>query len=157
RDLPAFGLRLVRTLRRRHPDIVHSYLLGPNVVSAVVKPLARGARIAWGVRASDMNLRQYGRRAAWLFALSGRLARFADVIVCNSRAGLEHHVAHGYPRERMVVIPNGIDTSSYAPDAAARSATRAELGLTDGQALVGVVGRLDPMKDLPTFLRAARI
>ncbi len=157
RDVVGFAFRLVRSVRRDRPDVIHAYLLGPNIAAALLKPLVRGARVVWGVRASDMNLGRYGRRSALIFALSCRLARFADLIICNSNAGLEHHAARGYPRDRMIVIPNGIDGHAFAPDPEARRAVRAELGVADGQPLVGIVGRLDPMKDHATFLRAARL
>src|SRR5712691_3603624 len=55
----------------------------------------------------------------------------------------------------MLVIPNGIDTERFRPDAKARWQVRKEWGLGDDLKVVGLVGRLDPMKDHPTFIRAA--
>jgi glycosyltransferase involved in cell wall biosynthesis len=57
----------------------------------------------------------------------------------------------------MVVIPNGIDTKRFCPDPEARQRIRAEWGVTESEKLIGLVGRLDPMKDHPTFLRAAAL
>jgi glycosyltransferase involved in cell wall biosynthesis len=65
------------------------------------------------------------------------------------------HARDGYPRDRMVVVPNGIDSQRFAPDGEARQAVRAGWGVTDDQLLVGIVGRLDPKKDYPMFLHAA--
>jgi glycosyltransferase involved in cell wall biosynthesis len=154
-DLPGFAWRLIRSVRRDRPDILHPYLLAPNIASILLKPFVPRAQVVWGVRASNMNLGHYGRRSSLIFALSCRLARFADLIICNSTSGLEHHAERGYPRRRMVVIPNGIDLEAFAPDPAARRAIRAGWGVADSDRLVGLVGRLDPMKDHPTFLRAA--
>jgi len=53
-----------------------------------------------------------------------------------------------------VVIPNGIDTNLFAPDLSARQRQRALWGIDEGATLVGIVGRLDPMKDHRTFLQA---
>jgi glycosyltransferase involved in cell wall biosynthesis len=156
-DLPGFAWRLVGSIRRNRADVVHAYLLAPNIASVLLKPFIPGTRVVWGVRASNMNLGHYGRRSSLIFALSCRLARFADLIICNSTSGLEHHAERGYPRRRMVVIPNGIDHERFSPDAAARRAIRAEWGVPDTDRLVGLVGRLDPMKDHVTFLQAARI
>ena len=55
----------------------------------------------------------------------------------------------------MVVVPNGIDSDRFRPDAAARAEVRHEWGVPDGELLIGVVARLDPKKDHATFLRAA--
>jgi len=57
----------------------------------------------------------------------------------------------------MVVIPNGIDTALFRPDGAARGRIRAEWGVAGEERLIGVVGRLDPMKDHATFLQAAAL
>jgi glycosyltransferase involved in cell wall biosynthesis len=156
-DLLGFAVRLVRAVRRHRPDILHSYLLAPNIASVLTKPFVPGVRVVWGVRASDMNLGHYGRRSSLIFAVSCRLARFADLIICNSTSGLEHHAERGYPRRKMVVIPNGIDHIRFAPDPVARRAIRTEWGVPDTDLLVGLVGRIDPMKDHATFLRAARL
>jgi glycosyltransferase involved in cell wall biosynthesis len=70
---------------------------------------------------------------------------------------LDHAVANGFPKNRMVVIPNGIDTERFCPEPEARQRVRAEWGVAEDEKLIGLVGRLDPMKDHPTFLRAASL
>jgi glycosyltransferase involved in cell wall biosynthesis len=54
----------------------------------------------------------------------------------------------------MVVIPNGIDCDRFKPDVSARRELRAEWRIADAELLFGLVGRIDPMKDHSTFLRA---
>jgi glycosyltransferase involved in cell wall biosynthesis len=154
-DVLGFGLRLIRRLRHHRPAIVHGYLVTPNVVSAAVKPFVGRPRVVWGVRASNMDFGRYGRLSSILFALSCWLSRFADLIICNSAAGRDFHASRGYPRSRMVVVQNGIDSARFAPDRDAGQPIRAEWGVAAEQPLVGLIGRLDPMKDHPTFLRAA--
>jgi len=156
-DLPVVAARLVRILRRERFDIVHGYLSTPNLLVTLLAPLAGRPAVVWGIRASDMDLRRYGRAAAISFHLGARLARFADLVICNSTAGLEHHAAHGYPRRRMVVVPNGIDGERFRPDPDARAAVRTEWDVAGAAPVVGIVGRLDPMKDHATFLRAAAL
>ena len=38
-----------------------------------------------------------------------------------------------------------------------RASVRGELAITDGQFLVGRIGRVDPQKDLPTFIAAVQM
>jgi glycosyltransferase involved in cell wall biosynthesis len=57
----------------------------------------------------------------------------------------------------MVVISNGIDTERFQPDSEAGAKVRAEWGVSENTILIGLVGRLDPMKDHPTFLKAAAL
>jgi glycosyltransferase involved in cell wall biosynthesis len=49
-------------------------------------------------------------------------------------------------------IPNGIDTSLYAPDENDRKRTRKSLGYQDSDLVIGFSGRLDPVKNLDLLL-----
>jgi glycosyltransferase involved in cell wall biosynthesis len=73
-----------------------------------------------------------------------------DVTVAVSEAVAERHAAVA---KRIRVIPNGVDTSRYRPDADARDRVRRELGLGD-QFVWLAAGRLMWKKDFPTLLRA---
>jgi glycosyltransferase involved in cell wall biosynthesis len=79
------------------------------------------------------------------FRLNCLLAPFADVIICNSKAGRDYYLARGYPAHKTHVVPNGIDVERFKP-------SHHEHPLT-----FGLVGRLSPMKDHATFLKAAAL
>jgi len=55
------------------------------------------------------------------------------------------------------VILNGIDTGAFTPDVAQRERLRAWWSVANDETLIGVGGRLHPMKDHRTFLRAAAL
>jgi glycosyltransferase involved in cell wall biosynthesis len=154
-DIFGFAGRLLRELRRRSPDVLHGYLATSNLLAAGLKPWLQGTRIVWGIRGSYMDFRRYDWTEGLLFRLECFGSRFADLIVCNSEAGRRHCVAHGFPSRRIVVIPNGIDTEQFRPDGEARQTLRDAWGVGPDEVLIGLVGRLDPIKDHPTFLRAA--
>jgi glycosyltransferase involved in cell wall biosynthesis len=154
-DLPGFWLRLSATVNHLRPEIVYSFLPVPNIVASALRLRRPDLRLAWGVRASDMDLAPYGLIPRSIFAASRVAARAADVIIANSHAGRSYHIACGYPADRVVVIPNGIDTESFKPDATARHRMRARLGVADGEPLVGLVARLDPVKGHELFLQTA--
>ena len=156
-DLPGPGLALVRLARRHRAQVIYSFLDTPNLLAALVKPLLPGVRLAWGVRASDMDLGRYDWFAALMARLPRLLAGRADLIIANSRAGAAVAGRRGLPAGRLRVIPNGIDTQRFAPDPAAGLALRRQWGVGPEQTLVGLVGRVDPMKDHATFLRAAAL
>lgn len=158
-DLARFFIRLMREVRKRRPCVVLSYLTVPNIAAALCRISVPGLKIVWGVRNStrDNDLKACDWSALWCARLERALARLPDAVVFNSYAGLQ-----AYRAERMVlrsprVIPNGIDTDRFRPCAEDRDRMRAELGISRDEFLVGAVGRIDPMKDYGTFLRAAGI
>lgn len=154
-DVLSFLVRLVRVLRQERPAVLHSYLGVANILASLLKPLLRGTRIVWGVRASNMDLSRYDWLSRLAYVLECRLARFADRIIANSHAGKRYALANGFPEDRVAVIPNGIDTDCFRPDPVGRRRVRAEWGIGGREILVGLVARLDPMKDHPVFLEAA--
>lgn len=153
-DLFGFFQRTTKWIRRETPDVLHSYLTGANIITILIKPFFRDLHIVWGVRASNMLLDNYDRLARFTFRLSVLFSGFADLIIVNSSSGYDYHLENGYPSERMVIIPNGIDTNLFVPDLSARQHQRAAWGIEKGTCLVGIIGRLDPMKDHKTFLKA---
>lgn len=154
-DVLPFLIRLVRFLRKECPAVMHSYLGVPNILATVLKPLLLGTRIVWGVRASNVDLSRYDWLSRLAYALERRLARFADRIIANSQAGKRYAVENGFPEDKIVVIPNGINTEYFRFDPEGRQQVRSEWGLGENKVLIGLVARLDPMKDHPTFLEAA--
>ncbi len=154
-DILVFLFRLFAVLRKVKPSILHGYLVFPNILTALAKPFFPSMRMVWGVRASNVHLRHYD----WLTRLSSwaecRLSRFADLVIVNSHAGREHAATRGFPSPKMIVIPNGIDTERFQPDRIAGQTIRKEWGISDHEKLIGLVARLDPMKDHLTFIQAA--
>ena len=156
-DIIGFGLKLWRTLRHERPDILYSWLPAANCLAVAMRPSLPRTLVALGVGASNVDLGCYDRLSALVYHAERRLARFADVIISNSEAGRRHCVALGYPDERLVVVPNGIDSVAFRRDDAGRARLRDEWRIGDDGFAVGVVGRLDPMKDHATFLDALSI
>jgi glycosyltransferase involved in cell wall biosynthesis len=156
-DVPGFLLRLVRALRAARPDIVYPFLGTANIVAAAVRPFAPRFRLLWSIRASNMDPGHYDWASDFGYRLERAFSRSPDLIISNSRAGAEYAVKHGFPGERIVVVPNGIDTQRFRPDDGLRREARARWGLAEGEIAVGVLARIDPMKDHATFLRAAAI
>lgn len=156
-DIFRFFVTLVRELRRTRPQILHGYLGISNILSVLLRPFLKKTRVLWGVRASNMDLSRYDWLDRLTFLAECCLSRYADTIIANSRAGKDYYVRHGVAAGKVVVISNGIDTSAFHPDPEGGRCVRNEFGVADKETLIGLVGRLDPMKDHPTFLRAAAL
>lgn len=156
-DLIGFGIRLVRLLRQQEPEIVHGYLAVSNMLAVLAKPFLRGTRVVWGVRSSNVDWSHYDMVTRLVQRMERWLSRFADLVIANSQAGFKHAISTGWAGEKWCVIPNGIDVHAFRPDREARERMRRGWGVGAGQRIIGLVGRIDPMKDHGTFLRAAAL
>jgi glycosyltransferase involved in cell wall biosynthesis len=154
-DLLHFLLQLARVMREERPEILYSYLT--DLPTLVLKPCFPSTKIVWGIRSSNVDLSRFDWFTRISYRLTFRLSHFADAVIANSRVGRNDHIAQGYPRGKVIVIPNGIDTQGFCPDPEARRHVRSEWGIQDHEELIGIVGRLDPVKDHPTFLQAASL
>lgn len=154
-DVIGFFWRLLTQLRRIKPDIIYSFLVEPNLLTPFLKPFLRGARLVWGIRAANVQLEHYDWFARLNFKLQVFFSRFADLIILNSNAARDYHFAQGLSTRNAIVIHGGIDPEVFKPDRPVGRLLRAELGIDPDAILIGLVARLDPMKDHATFIRAA--
>lgn len=157
RPTPGALLRLVRLLRAWQPDVLQTWLYHADLLGAMAARLARVPRLAWNIRSADMQWQHYGRLSRLTQGACARLSAWPDVIVVNSEAGRRHHAAIGYHPRAWCVIPNGVDTEVFRPDPHARMTLRREWGIEGDAPVIGMIARLDPMKDHATFLEAARV
>ena len=153
------AVRLARLLRSFRPQVHYAFLPTLCVFGAFLRPAAPGARLVMGVRATNVDHKAYthGQAGSLLQRLEARLSFLADLVIVNSEAGRADCLARGFPEARTVVVPNGIDTVRCRPDRGLGLPVRTEWGVGAGQALIGLVARLDPMKDHANFLKAAAL
>lgn len=156
-DVFSFLARLVKCIKREKPDVIHGYLPVANILIAVLKPFFLKARIVWGVRASNVDFTQIDWLTRVLFRIECQVSRFAHLVIFNSSAGRDYYKEHGYPAPKIAVIPNGIDTDKFRPDTLLRDEIRASWQIREQDTLIGLVGRLDSIKDHPTFIQAASL
>lgn len=156
-DLLPFLMRLLSLLRQMRPAYLYSFMTIANLLTALMNPLFPATRVIWGIRVSDMNLARYDLLAQINGFLERKLSRLPDLIICNSVGGRDYSVSHGYPTQKLVVIQNGIDVRHFFRDPIARRQIRSEFNVKDGEILIGLSARLDPMKGYPDFLHAASL
>jgi glycosyltransferase involved in cell wall biosynthesis len=150
-------IRLVRRIRKAKPDVIYSFLILANITAILIRPFIAGVPVVWGIRASSMDLRNYGWAFRFVNWLESRLARYADRIIVNSHAGLISFSHAKGEAVRIEVIPNGIDCEKFRPDPRASKTLRDALRISEGDILIGLPARYDPMKDHATFFEAAGI
>lgn len=151
--VPASGRRYWREreavgkiLGDERPDLLHTHGYRPDVLDA---PIARKRGIptvttVHGFTGGGRKNRAY----EWLQKRSFR--RF-DAVVAVSRKLRDELVSGGVPPERVHAIPNAWEPSGSP---VARSEARRYLGLAEGTATLGWVGRMSPEKGPDVMIRA---
>jgi glycosyltransferase involved in cell wall biosynthesis len=152
-DLFSMYAKLLRIVRLERPDVLHGWMHTQNVIATTIRLFFPKVKLFWCVRASNLEtvLDPVERVLVWLQA---RLSVFADCVVVNSMAGLDFAASRGTARNKMVFIPNGIDTNAFYPSEAEGKHVRAEWGIGDDLKIIGKVARFDPIKNHPLFLKA---
>jgi glycosyltransferase involved in cell wall biosynthesis len=141
--------RLRAGLRAFAPQILHTLLWPGN-------SYGRLAAIGLGIPVVIAAERNAIRRPPWQVVVERVLDRATDAYLVNCEAIaalLADRERIG--RQKIRVIPNGIDLARLEPFTLERAGARAAAGLEPGRRLVAQVGRLTAQKDYPTFLRAA--
>jgi len=142
-----WAVRVVWRLRRliREADIVHSFLFHANMA-------ARLAAIWTGVRAVVSAARVAERSRPRRRKLECRTHRLVDVEVCVSTGVRDFLASGGFPRQKLIVIPNGVDASRFA---GRDPGFKARLGIKPDTPLITTIGRLHEQKGMSYVLRAA--
>ena len=153
-DVASFMRRLRRLVREEQPDVLYSVLPVPNIAAAFAC-YGLEVKLVWGVRSCDMDLSLYDWLTRITYKAEERFSRLADLVIVNSSAGQNAIRRAKWSAKNVLMIPNGIDTDYFVPNRADRARLRKEWGIGSSEVVVGIVARLDPIKDHRTFLRAA--
>ncbi|MGH2672745.1 MAG: glycosyltransferase family 4 protein [Actinomycetota bacterium] len=145
--------RLVRAWR---PDVVHTHLAKAGGLGRFV---ARRRNVPVTVHTFHGHVLDgyFSPPIARVFlAAERRLARRTTALVAVSNAVRDELLALGIGREdQWHVIPVGLELDGLLGNLPSKAEARERLGLPPDGAAVGIVGRLVPIKDHETFLRAA--
>jgi glycosyltransferase involved in cell wall biosynthesis len=151
RALPALFLwRLAKALREDRPDVVHCWLPGGAFWGRWAATLAGARRIVLSIRSSTVE------RVGLL-----QVSRLADDrrihYLVNSSAAADTVVSTiGAPRDRVTIIPNGIEFDHRTPPLPRESLLKLVGGPADAK-IVLTVGRLTEIKNYPMLLRLAAL
>jgi glycosyltransferase involved in cell wall biosynthesis len=153
RDLAAVP-RLARLMRAGRFDVVHTHLYRACVYGRIAARLAGVPNVVateHSLGDGQIEGRPTSRGVRALYLATERLGQ-TTIAVSNTVA--ERLQAWGVHRDRVEVVPNGIDAAELRYDPALRAATRQRLGIPATARVVGTVGRLVPTKRIDELIRA---
>ena len=149
---------LKKLIRAGEYDLVHCHGSMANVMGALLRRSVRVPVIS--TVHSDYRLDYLGRPFAR--AVYGTLNIWAlhqlDYRVCVSDPIRQRLIDRGFEPNRLFSIYNGLDFSHVVPKTD-RAAYFAQFGYTvhEGDVIAGIAARLDPVKDIPTLIRAVAL
>jgi glycosyltransferase involved in cell wall biosynthesis len=156
-DLIGWFWRYLKAIRDINPDVIYSFLTTSNIVAITGRLFIRNP-VVWGIRASNVDFGNYDWLAKLTAWVEKKLSCFVKTIIFNANFSRQYHQSLGYQLNNAVVIPNGIDTNIFKPDSDAnKHKIRAQLKIPKEAIVVGMLARVDPMKDYETFLAAVRV
>jgi L-malate glycosyltransferase len=145
----AFGVMLWRQqLKAWPPQLIHAHD-------------GRGQTLAWLASVGMPVLGVASRRVTffpsdgWTYRL--KYSRTCHAVVAVSENIRELSVQAGVPRERITVIPDGIEIPAELPTAVDRSRVRAEWRCAESEFVVGMLGASTPEKGRDVAFEAMRL
>jgi lipopolysaccharide/colanic/teichoic acid biosynthesis glycosyltransferase len=154
-DLRAL-IKLYQLIRREQPHIVHTHTAKAGFLGRLA---ARHACVPVIVHTFHGHVLQgyFGPINSWLLRLMERaLSHGTDRIITVSNQVKSQLVDYGVALpEKITVLSLGFDLEPFLDCAKHRGEFRSELGLNNGCQLLGIVGRIFPIKNHRLFLDAA--
>lgn len=161
--------KLPRLFKREEPDIVHTHTAKAGTVGRVAAFAFNLSRmIAGKKRAKVVHTfhghvfhSYYGRQKTRIFLLIERaLARFATDKIITISGQQKKEILEDFKigtSGQFAVIPLGIDLEALMPAAGDRERFRTEIGADVDDIVVGFVGRLTEIKNIPMLLSSVAL
>jgi glycosyltransferase involved in cell wall biosynthesis len=151
-------VRLYRLMRRERPHIVHTHTAKAGFVGRLAARLARVPAVVHTFHGHILHGYYSPRKTQLLRGMERILTRLTNHIIAVSEQVRQDLVTYGVaPAEKILVVPLGLELEPFLDGSQSRGAFRRELNLNGGERLVGIVGRLFPIKNHRLFLDAAAL
>ena len=147
---PRWAARLRALIRTRRYDVVHVH---SPIVAAIVRPIVR----SFGRRRPVLVSTEHNGWAT--FALPTRLLNRLTYALDDAHFAVSEQVRESVSprfRGRVMVMVHGVRVSEVRGLRGERAAVRAELGVTDGDVVIGTVANYLPQKAYSDLFAAAR-
>ena len=134
---------------RHDIEVINSFDLKTLLVGAAAK-LRYGSRVKLVHHLISLwdDISPANRRLTWA------AMRAADHVLCNGQVVKQQLVGGRRLGQPVSVIFNGVDADNFRPMPQLRAHARARLGFSDEHFVVGTIGNIRPVKNIPFLLRA---
>ena len=154
RDVVALG-KLVRSFRRLQPDLVHTHTAKAGALGRVAARLAGVPAVVHTFHGHVLEGYFSPGLTRVLLQIERALARITDRIITLSPRLRQAILGMGIGRPAQVqVIPLGLDLDPFLHVSPGQAGLRTTLAIPPDVPVLGIVGRLVPIKDHPTLFGA---
>ena len=120
-------------------DLLHAHWVLPNGLPAAIAARLHQLPLVVSLHGSDVFLAE----RAWPLSLAAAaIFRAAGAVTACSSELHQRALRLGAHPANATVIPYGVDSSTFQPDAAGAAALRSELGIAGDTPLIAAIGRL---------------
>ncbi len=152
---PLVILKLNKLIKKSSVDLVQTWMYHADLIGGLAAKISRTCPVIWGVRSTKIP-QGFFNGTYWLIRICASFSNWLpNKIVCCAEASRREHELLGYISNKMVVISNGYNFSFFDNQRNSRSKARSKIGYSDGDVVIGTVGRFDPLKDFNNFILAA--
>jgi glycosyltransferase involved in cell wall biosynthesis len=153
-ELPALG-RLTRLIRAGGYHVVHAHLYRSCIYGRLAARLAGTPVVVTTEHSIGETHLERRKMTLGVRALYLGTDLCSDATIAVSHAVSQRLIRWGVAARKIEIIPNGLDFTRVAFDMCARIRIREEFGLPQDAYVIGVLGRLDPIKRFDLVIKAA--
>jgi len=155
-DVKAF-YKLYKIIKQERPDIVHTHTAKAGTLGRIGAKLA-GVPIILHTFHGHVLRGYFGKVKTWFFIqIEKALARISTRVITLSNELKKELTGMGIGDEKKIeVVPLGLELEPFLKNEKYRGKFREELGLSEDTFLIGIIGRLVPIKGHRYFLQTAK-
>jgi glycosyltransferase involved in cell wall biosynthesis len=149
--------RLISLVRNFKPDIIQSWMYHSELIGLVLKFFNPKAKLFWNIRCSTSEWLKLRFRNKVIFRLLISGSGHVSGIIVNSHVEFEESILLGYPKEKLIYIPNGFENVEIANRPFIRNSLLTRFNITGNAIIIGCVSKNSVLKDIDTLLKAFQI
>lgn len=152
--------RIKEVAAKEKPDLIHAHSPALNGFAALLAakqlklPVVYECRAFWEDAAVDHGTSsEWGLRYRLSRALESHVFRNVNAVTTICEGLREEIASRGIPANKITVIPNAVDTTSFNVDGVARPDMQEQLGLS-GKIVLGFIGSFYAYEGIPLLVQA---
>ncbi len=143
---------LCKTISDFNPNVVHTWMYHGNLIGGIAAKFSGLKNIIWSIHHNDLSLK-HNKFSTLFFAKMGAFLSYIipKKITCVSNNVIINHINFGYDKNKLVYIPNGIDTVEFNKITKARESVIKKYNFSEKVNIIGFAARFDPIKNHESF------